>query len=44
MLHEACRIAGVRAAQMKDLPPPVDFPPAAGEEAHLKCVLLTLAK
>lgn len=44
MLHEACRTAGVRAAQMKDLPAPVDFPPAPGEEPHLKCVLLTLAK
>ncbi|NUO54623.1 MAG: hypothetical protein HOV80_37765 [Polyangiaceae bacterium] len=44
MLHEATRRAGVHAAQMKDLPAPVDFPPSPGEEPHLKSVLLTLAK
>lgn len=39
-LHEAGREAGVAIAQMKDLPPPIDFPPAPGREPHLKSVLV----
>lgn len=39
-LHEAGREAGVAIAQMKDLPPPVDFPPAPGREPHLKSVVV----
>jgi len=42
-LHEAARTAGRTVTQMKDLPPPDDFPPAPGDEPHLKAVLLTLA-
>lgn len=42
-LHEAARDAGVTVAQMKDLPPPVDFPPAPGSGSHLKSVLVRLA-
>ncbi len=41
-LHEAARVAGRVVTQMKDLPAPDDFPPAPGEEPHLKAVLLTL--
>lgn len=42
-LHEAAREAGVEVAQMKDLPPPVDFPPAPGSGSHLKSVLVRVA-
>jgi 23S rRNA (cytosine1962-C5)-methyltransferase len=42
-LHEGSRRAGVRVAQMKDLPSQPDFPPAFGEEPHMKSVLVTLA-
>jgi len=41
-LHEAARAAGVTVAQMKDLPPPEDFPPSPGREPHLKSVLVRL--
>ena len=41
-LHEAARAAGREVLQMKDLPSPEDFPPAPGEEPHLKCVLVTV--
>ncbi|MBL9023699.1 MAG: class I SAM-dependent methyltransferase [Myxococcales bacterium] len=44
MLHEAARLAGVTAAQVKSLPAPADFPPPPGAEPHLKSVLVTLAK
>ncbi|MFO0612241.1 MAG: pseudouridine synthase [Polyangiaceae bacterium] len=42
-LHEAARDAGVAVGQMKDLPPPVDFPPPPGAESHLKSVLVRVA-
>jgi 23S rRNA (cytosine1962-C5)-methyltransferase len=42
-LHEAARDAKREVAQMKDLPPPVDFPPPWGREPHLKSVLVKLA-
>jgi len=42
-LHEAARDAEREVVQMKDLPDPVDFPPAPGSEPHLKSVLVTLA-
>jgi 23S rRNA (cytosine1962-C5)-methyltransferase len=41
-LHEAAREAGRTIVQMKDLPPPVDFPPDPGSEPHLKSVLVTV--
>src|SRR5206468_2036207 len=41
-LHEAARAAGRTMTQMKDLPDPSDFPPAPGEEPHLKSVLVTV--
>lgn len=41
-LHEAARDAGRQVVQMKDLPAPEDFPPAPGNEPHLKSVLVTL--
>jgi 23S rRNA (cytosine1962-C5)-methyltransferase len=43
LLHEAARDAGRTVAQMKDLPPPADFPPPFGREAHLKSILVKLA-
>lgn len=42
-LHEAARDAGVTVAQMKNLPPPEDFPPPPGFEPHLKSVLVRIA-
>lgn len=42
-LHEAARDVGVEIAQMKNLPPPADFPPAPGLEPHLKCVVARVA-
>jgi 23S rRNA (cytosine1962-C5)-methyltransferase len=41
-LHEAARDAGRTVTQMKDLPPPIDFPPPWGREPHLKSVLVRL--
>ena len=41
-LHEAARLAGREAVQVKDLPDPIDYPPEPGREAHLKSVLVTL--
>jgi 23S rRNA (cytosine1962-C5)-methyltransferase len=41
-LHEAARDAGTSLARLRDLPPPVDFPPAPGDEAHLKGLLATV--
>lgn len=40
-LHDAARKANREVAQMKSLPPPVDFPAPPGEEPHLKSVLVT---
>jgi 23S rRNA (cytosine1962-C5)-methyltransferase len=42
-LHEAAREAGREVTQMKDLPPPIDFPPPWGREPHLKSVVVRLA-
>lgn len=42
-VHEAARAASVTLAQVKSLPPPVDFPPPPGREPHLKSVLVTVA-
>ncbi len=42
-LHEAAREAGIAIAQMKDLPPPEDFPPPPGKQPHLKSVLVRRA-
>lgn len=41
-LHEAARAAGRVVTQMKDMPAPEDFPPAPGEEPHLKAVLVSV--
>jgi len=41
-LHEAARTAQREVVQMKDLPPPVDFPPPYGAQPHLKSVLVTV--
>lgn len=41
-LHEAARALGRELTQLKDMPVGVDFSPAPGEEAHLKCALATL--
>ncbi len=41
-LHEAARSAKRGVVQMKDLPDPVDFPPAFGREPHLKAALVRL--
>jgi len=43
LLHEAARDAGRTVTQMKDLPPPIDFPPVQGREPHLKSILVRLA-
>lgn len=40
-IHAGAKVAGVELAQLKDLPPPTDFPPAAGQESHLKSLLAT---
>jgi 23S rRNA (cytosine1962-C5)-methyltransferase len=40
LLHEAARDAGRTVVQMKDLPPPIDFPAAFGLEPHLKSILV----
>ena len=40
-LHDAARDAGVRFAQLKDMPPPRDFPPGP-DGPHLKQALATL--
>lgn len=42
LLHEAARDAGREVLQMKDLPPPVDFPAPFGREPHLKSILVRL--
>jgi len=42
LLHEAARDAGREVVQMKDLPPPVDFPAPFGREPHLKSILVKL--
>jgi len=42
-VHEASRKVGVTLVQVKSLPPPVDFPPPAGREPHLKSVLVSVA-
>lgn len=41
-IHEAARDAGRRIEKLRDLPPPVDFPPAPGQEPHLKVLACTL--
>lgn len=42
-LHEALRLAGREAVQVRDTPEPTDFPPPPGRESHLKSALVTLA-
>lgn len=41
-LHRAAEASKRPVAQMKNLPPPVDFPADPGHEPHLKSVLVTL--
>lgn len=41
-LYEAAREAGTEIAKLRDLPPPADFPPAPGDEPHLKGLLATV--
>ncbi len=41
-LYEAAREAGTEVVKLRDLPPPADFPPAPGEEPHLKGLLATV--
>jgi 23S rRNA (cytosine1962-C5)-methyltransferase len=43
-MHDAGRLARRELAQVKDLPVPSDFPPAPGEESHLKSLLVTVAE
>ncbi len=40
LLHEAARDATRNVSQMKDLPPPADFPAPYGREPHLKSILV----
>ncbi len=42
MLHAAAKTAGREVVQMKNLPPPADYPPEPGTEPHLKCVLVSV--
>jgi 23S rRNA (cytosine1962-C5)-methyltransferase len=44
ILFDAARLAGVEAAQIKDLPDPSDYPPPLGGTSHLKSALVTLAR
>jgi 23S rRNA (cytosine1962-C5)-methyltransferase len=41
-IREGARTVGVELAQLRDLPPPVDFPALPGSEPHLKGVLARL--
>ena len=41
-LYESARAAGREVTQAKDLPNPIDFPPAPDGHPHLKSVLVTL--
>jgi 23S rRNA (cytosine1962-C5)-methyltransferase len=41
-IFEAGRLSGRSIQQIKDLPPPVDFPVAYGADPDTKCVLVTL--
>lgn len=41
-LEDAAREAGFSVTSIKDWPDPEDYPPAPGNEAHLKTVLVTL--
>ncbi len=41
-LHEAARDAKREVTKLRDMPEPVDFPPAPGSEVHLKCALATV--
>jgi 23S rRNA (cytosine1962-C5)-methyltransferase len=41
-LRDAARVAEREIAQLKDMPCPLDFPPALGRESHLKSALVTL--
>jgi 23S rRNA (cytosine1962-C5)-methyltransferase len=43
-LYEAAHDAGANVARMQDLATPSDFPAQPGHEAHLKSVLVTLAR
>jgi len=42
-LADGARAAGREVCEMKTLPDPLDFPPAPGQECHLKSVLLRVA-
>ncbi len=42
-LREAAKLSNRDVAQLKDLPDPLDFPPAVGRESHLKSALVTLS-
>jgi 23S rRNA (cytosine1962-C5)-methyltransferase len=42
-IDEAAKEAGVRVARRREVPPPVDFPPAPGRDPHLKRILVELA-
>ncbi|MGH7434774.1 MAG: class I SAM-dependent rRNA methyltransferase, partial [Polyangiaceae bacterium] len=42
ILFDAARAAGRPVKQVKDLPPPADFPEALGAEAHTKSAIVTL--
>ncbi len=42
LMFDALRTAGREASQVKDLPPPHDYPAALGFEPHLKSVWVTL--
>lgn len=44
LVRKGAELAGRAVAQLKDLPPPVDYPTAPGEFSHLKAVLLTVAR
>jgi 23S rRNA (cytosine1962-C5)-methyltransferase len=44
ILFDAARAARRDVTQVKDMPDPLDFPPAIGAESHLKSALVTLAR
>ncbi len=42
-LADGARSAGREVLEMQNLPDPIDFPPAAGQECHLKSILMRVA-
>jgi len=42
-LTDGARAAGREVLEMKNLPDPIDFPPAPGQDCHLKSILMRVA-